>query len=447
MQIEVEISKDVYLPCFRHITEDGSEIDIELIWGGRDSGKSKFVAQHLTEECLSSEYFRCLLIKKTHESIKDAQWAMIKDTCEQWGVQDLFRFAESPLKIKCVNNNTFATRGMDQASKIRSFTNPSHVWIEEGNQLTEEDFTTILTGMRSDYGRVKIYVTFNPEATTSDFNEFWIYKMFFNNATTLSFTDTIKTEYKTGNTSRTLEVKFRSTHVTYRDNEYVDEQRIAFHESLKESNYYWYRVFTEGLWGNQENDSPWAYAYDEKKHNGIVEYNKSEITYLSFDFNRNPMCCSVIQHYNNHLKVVELIKIPRSGTDAVCQYILDNYPRAMYMVTGDYSGNNESSLFKEQVTHYTIIKSMLGLAPTQIKIQPNPRLEKNQQLVNKVLSQYKVTIDDVKAKALIFDLKNVKKRADGTIVKEDRNKPEQQADALDTFRYFVNTFMSWFEKV
>jgi hypothetical protein len=68
-------------------------------------------------------------------------------------------------------------------------------------------------------------------------------------------------------------------------------------------------------------------------------------------------------------------------------------------------------------------------------------------LVNKVLSQYKVTIDDVKSKALIFDLKNVKKRADGTIVKEDRNKPEQQADALDTFRYFVNTFMSWFEKV
>ncbi len=447
MQVEVEISQDVYLPCFRHITEDGSEIDIELIWGGRDSGKSKFVAQHLTEQCLASEYFRCLLIKKTHESIKEAQWTMIKDTCEQWGVEGLFKFTESPLKIKCINSNSFSTRGMDQPGKIRSFTNPSHVWIEEGNQLTEEDFITILTGMRSDYGRVKIYITFNPEADTSDFEEFWMYKMFFKNSSDLSFTGTTKTEFKIGGVSKTLEVKYRSTHVTYADNPYVSDQRIAFHESLKETNYYWYKVFTEGLWGNKENDSPWAYAYDEKKHTGKVEYNKAEITYLSFDFNRNPMCCSVIQHYDNHLRVVELIKLPRSGTDAVCQYILDNYPKAMYMVTGDYSGNNESSLFKEQITHYTIIKSMLGLSPAQIKIQPNPRLEKNQQLVNKVLAHYKVTIDDVKAKPLIFDLKNVKKRADGTIVKEDRNKPEQQADAIDTFRYFINTFMAWYEKM
>jgi hypothetical protein len=41
---------------------------------------------------------------------------------------------------------------------------------------------------------------------------------------------------------------------------------------------------------------------------------------------------------------------------------------------------------------------------------------------------------------LVFDLENVKRRADGTILKEDRDKPEQQADLLDCFRYLVNAF-------
>lgn len=444
--INIEIDKDVYLPSFHHLLDE-SDIDIELIWGGRDSGKSKFVAQYLTEQSLACDYFRCLLIKKTHESIKDAQWQMIKDTTEQWGLDGLFTFRTAPLSIKCANGNTFSTRGMDQASKIRSFTNPSHVWIEEGNQINEEDFITILTGMRSDHGKVKVYITFNPESTDPDFNDFWLFKMFFSHTQELSFTGEVQKKLMVKGEQKTITLKYRSTHVTYHDNEYVTDQRIAFHESLETTNFYWYRVFTLGLWGNKENDSPWAYAFDVKKHVGHVQYNKDQVTYCSFDFNRNPMTCSIIQHYEGKIRVVESIKIPKSGTDEVCDYILATYPKAMYIVTGDYSGNNESSMFKETTTHYTIIKQKLKLGNNQIRIKPNPRLEKNQQLVNKILQYYPVIIDQDKCKPLIFDLTNVKKRADGTIEKADRNKVEQQADSLDTFRYFCNIEMEWFSKI
>ncbi len=37
-------------------------------------------------------------------------------------------------------------------------------------------------------------------------------------------------------------------------------------------------------------------------------------------------------------------------------------------------------------------------------------------------------------------------KADGTIVKDDRNDPAQQADVLDTVRYWFNQFMAWFIK-
>jgi hypothetical protein len=52
----------------------------------------------------------------------------------------------------------------------------------------------------------------------------------------------------------------------------------------------------------------------------------------------------------------------------------------------------------------------------------------------------------VKAKPAIYDAEKVKTRADGTIVKDDRNDPTQQADVLDTIRYWFNQFMGWFIK-
>ncbi len=80
----------------------------------------------------------------------------------------------------------------------------------------------------------------------------------------------------------TVKLKYRSTHVTYHDNPYVTEQRIAFHESLKETNPYWYRVFTEGLFGNKQNDSPWLFTWSRDKHGAKTELHakRSEILFL-----------------------------------------------------------------------------------------------------------------------------------------------------------------------
>jgi hypothetical protein len=457
--IEVEIDKDVYLPCFHHLLPDApgsKDIDIELIWGGRDSGKSKFVAQLMTEESMSLDYFRCLLIKETHESIKDAQWQMIKDVAESdWSVDSLFKFQTSPLSIKVINNNSFLTRGMDKPGKIRSVANPSHAWGEEFNQVSEDGFITLLTGLRSDKGNVKLYITFNPEATSSDYEEFWLFKMFFKKhyPQQLSFTDELAIKTVVNGKEEIVRLRYRSTHVTYHDNPYVTPQRKAFHESLKETNPYWYQVFTLGLWGNVENDSPWAFAFNQNKHvsDGIKiphpELNRAHPVYACFDFNRNPMACGIIQWYDNQVRVLEAIKIPKSGVDAVCDFIKVNYPGCLYIVTGDYSGMTETSLFAEQVTHYKLIKHHLSLSDGQIKVQPNPKLAKNSTHVNSILAYYNVVIHGEKGKALIFDLKNVKRRADGTILKEDRDDPTQQSDSLDWFRYFCNNFLDWFKPV
>jgi hypothetical protein len=191
------------------------------------------------------------------------------------------------------------------------------------------------------------------------------------------------------------------------------------------------------------------FAFDRKKHVSFVELfaKKSEILYLSWDFNRNPTVCTVIQWpKQKEVQIIEVFKIPNVGTEGICEMVRQKYPGYLYMVTGDYSGDTVSSIFKEQVTNYTVIKKELLLNDGQIKITPNPRLEKNRTLVNAVFHSYPVTICPIKAKSAIYDCENVRSLADGSIEKKDRKNPAQQADTIDCIRYWINQFMNWYIK-
>lgn len=442
--IEIEINRDVFLDCFHHILDD-DDVDIELIWGGRDSGKSQFVAQLYTLLSLELDYFRGVLFKQTGESIQDAQWQMIKDVCEEWGVDHLFEFNSSPLKIQNEKGATFLARGMDKPGKIRSITNPSHGWIEEANQLSESGFVNILTGLRNKHGRVKLILTFNPESTETSYEDFWLYKWFFKDhfPNELSFTDSITTVIQNElGQDETIKLTYRSTHVTYHKNPFVSSQRRAFHESLKTSNYYWYQVFTLGLWGNQRNDMPWAFAFDRHKHVGRPVADRAYDLYLSFDFNRNPMCCNLFQFDGRTVRGIKSYKLPNMGVEGVCNRILVDFPGFLYIVTGDYSGDTATTLYEEQVSNYTVIKRMMNLSDAQIQIQPNPRLVKNRTVVNLALQQIPHEFHEEDQKPLIWDMENVRANGDGTIDKgagsAGRKDPTKQADNLDTYRYFAN---------
>lgn len=441
--INLNIDYDsVFLPVYKPLRE--TDARLKFLYGGRDSGKSRDIAMRKIIECLMKPHFRCILIKKTFNSIKDSQWQLIKDICEEWNIEHLFHFKTSPLEITCINGNKFICRGMDDPAKIKSINEPSEAWIEEGNQLSLEDWIYIITTLRSSRGPVGIEMSFNTE-TTVDYEEFWLYKEYFSHTTEKSFTHTKNLSVG----DEKIEIKYIAVHSTYHDNRYVSSERKAYHEGLKTLNYYWYRTFTLGEWGNEENDSPWLFAFDKRKHLSPVELfaKKSETLYLSWDFNRNPGACTVIQWYNDTVFIIEVFKIPNVGTEGICEKILEKYPGFLYMVTGDYSGDTVSSIYKEQVTNFTMIKSKLRLNSGQVKISPNPKLEKNRTLVNTVFHRYNILLCPVKAKAAQYDCENVKSLADGTIEKKNRKDPAQQADVLDTIRYFINQFLGWFAKM
>jgi len=237
-------------------------------------------------------------------------------------------------------------------------------------------------------------------------------------------------------------ITYTSTHTTYHQNKYCTPERIAALEQLSIIDPYYYQVFVKGLWGNAKNERPFIVAYDPVKHDGKPEWNPSELTYLSFDFNKNPMCCSVLQHYDGKVFVVRTIKIPNSDIYEMCDFILAYYPNATFLVTGDASGSNHSAMAPDNLNYYKIIMQKLNLGSSQFEIpNANPPLKKNRMVVNAVLATYPLVLHTTDAHALKFDFIHAEVHADGSLVKSDRDDESQQLDALDTFRYFCNTFM------
>jgi len=189
-----------------------------------------------------------------------------------------------------------------------------------------------------------------------------------------------------------------------------------------------------------------AYCYNEANHNGTTQVNPRLNVYLSFDFNKNPITCGVFQHDPVNLKWsrgIEQIKLPNSDIYKLCDYIRAKYGRYNLMITGDATGKGSSALVQDNLNYYTVIKKQLSLANGQIKVPTiNPRIKENRVLVNSFLYHADFVMDKENCKALAFDLEHARVLPDGGLDKTDRNDPTKQLDALDCFRYYLNTFFA-----
>jgi hypothetical protein len=239
----------------------------------------------------------------------------------------------------------------------------------------------------------------------------------------------------------TLAATFYYMNALPSDNAFVTPDQWQIWSRLDER---YRQQFIEGDWTDfGAGDGLWAFAFERERHVVTEEMapDPQHMLYLSFDFNRNPICCSVIQYIDQQIRVIETIKLAHSDIYALCTHILAQYHGYIYMVTGDASGKHSNAMVQDNMNYYTVIKKQLKLRDGQLQVPvSNPSLAQNQVLINTLLSKYDIRINAKKAKALIYDLRNVRMNAEGTIIKGNRADPTQQADALDTFRYYCNVF-------
>lgn len=294
-KINVTIDPEVFLPVYQHLIE--SKNNIEFLYGSRDSGKSRHIAQVLVTICMAHPKFKCPMIRKVANTVLDSQYALIKQVCEEWKVDHLFKFTTSPQpKIVCANGGSFLGRGMDDAKKIKSLTDPTHAWIEEGSDLEEDDWTIITTSLRSNNAQTQIWYSFNPDVPMQAYEEFFLYKRYFCDANgtpipELTFTRTITETIinpKTG-LEETMKLTYGCTHSTFYDNPYCPPSRKIMYENLAKTSEYYYRVYCLGLWGRRKTGGEFLREFQSNVHaKDFIAYDPFSTVHISLDSNVYP---------------------------------------------------------------------------------------------------------------------------------------------------------------
>lgn len=407
-----------------------------VMYGGSGSGKSYAIAKALVYRCVNDKYFRCIYMRKVKNDIRDSCYALLKQTIEEGGLEELFHFNSSTMTITCkINGNKFIARGMDSTEKVKSITDPSFIWLEEASEFTKEDFDQLDLRLRTDKSsHLQMILSLNPVSITN-----WIYVEFFSSAIRL----------EDGTYRPTIE----RTHLhksTYRDNKYIDQEQYGKSlERIRASDYTLYLIYSNGEWGVEDPNKLFIRNFDRELHlSSEIEYDAEREVYVSLDFNvRNTAL--IFQYTDEFIYCLREYRPENDDLEDLCKQIRADYPGAFFFVNGDASGGNGSALTKGGASAFELVRQYLGedgypLAWEQIrKPRANPRHNSSRLITNIIMKNEARTEPGRGLKIhtscleLIKDFESVK-WIDGKIDKSQDSKG--RTHCLDAFRYHI-----WFE--
>lgn len=439
--IQINIKKSAFNK--KHYPLLDNQDRIVICWGGRDSGKSWDTALKLVIKCLRQPYFKCILVRKRYNWIKDSSYEQIKKCIYHHNLERLFHFKQSPLEITCkINGNKFIARGCDDTTKLKSIVEPTDAWYEEANQLSETDWLTISQTLRSSSVPVEEHFTLNPEPE-GQVEEFWMYKRFFEGRTSNSFKEVV--EVNAGD--KVIKYGLTVVHSTYKDNNFIPDERIATLEEHKDHpDPYWYQVWTLGNWATKSVERRFFSLYDPKDHESHeAQFIPGKQIYVSMDFNMEPFAF-IFSHVwydgkGHHWHIFDEATISNANLDDGIELIRSKYGKYLHniIITGDAMGKKRDFGQRDHANYYVRIRRGLGIRDSQIETFPNPTHENSRSDCNYVFVHYPdFKIHPINAKMTSLDLRTVAADNYGNLLKKDRKKLNQRADHADCVRYMVN---------
>ncbi len=395
-----------------------------VVYGGAASGKSYAVHQLELMNIMQPGTGDTLFIRKHGADIRQSCYKLLQTLISGWKIQPLFNTWYSNDQRQITNKGTGRSiifRGIDDPEKLKSIVNIKRIVIEEANQLTFEDFLELNRRARG-LPDIQIIFILNPVSENH-----WI-KTNFCDDTSPYNNDTTVLRFTYNNNRNHTGASFLTP---------VDIKELERLKTIDENQY---RIYVLAEWGvdNHEGKFCWAFNLSQVQP---TTYNPELILWASFDFNVNPLTCTVAQILPEvqTIRAIECIKLQNSDIWKMCEQLAAAYPNALWHVTGDATGYSRSAVMQDNMNFYLIIRNKLQLTNHQILTPPsNPRIDENRIIVNATHRNWTVQIDPTRCKPLIYDLTYVEVNNQGHLLK-DRTTPSRQADFLDTWRYLINT--------
>ena len=212
--INLKIKPSVFCPIYYPYLLD-YQYRYNVFYGGRASGKTKFIMQKLLIKGLK-EKRTILLMRKQTTQLRDSVWKEILQVIDDFHLSQFFTVNKTEFRITCLINGTeFKCLGLDEPEKIKGFADISDVFLDEVTGFNQEDVELIDGTLRSPKFKLplQMYFSFNPISKAN-----FVYKYFgFDTGITPPNTFILKS--------------------TYLDNPFLGENVAERYEALKQRDY------------------------------------------------------------------------------------------------------------------------------------------------------------------------------------------------------------------
>ena len=220
IRIDLDVFNEVFIPIIQDYTHK-----FFIMVGSAGSGKSVAVAQRQIIKSVNVPNNRTLVVRNTLNSIRESCWKLIKEILSDWKLSSYVEINKSNYTITFPNGSEFVFSGVQDVERLKSLTSINDIWIEEGSEITGDDFDQLVLRARAK-GKYtnQIILTTNPTSKAS-----FIYKRWFEPGVVIPDDTVIHKS-------------------TYKNNKFLPDNYIRSLEALKITNPTYYKIYTLGEW-------------------------------------------------------------------------------------------------------------------------------------------------------------------------------------------------------
>ena len=287
------------------------------ILGGRGRGGSHFATDYALYLITRNEYFRGYFVRQVLSDIRDSLFRDFKDRIEENDTVRLsdFHIQDNAMRITHIpTGNTILSKGVSKdgsrTAKMKSLAGATHVFIEEADELKEQDFDQLDLSLRTMKAEnVQIVRVFNPPAKNH-----WIWRDY-----NLVDSDVEGYYFPVVKESSNILSIWSDYHANEAN---LQPSTMEKFESFKDTNpeYYYNQVrglVPEGLKGRVY--SGWSPITGKDFH----DVDARTIYCVDFGYSDDPTVIVALKFANDHVYVDELLYMPGIGDMDLCARLLD----------------------------------------------------------------------------------------------------------------------------
>lgn len=136
-----------------------------IVMGGRGNGRSGTASRFTVSKLLSKDYVRGAIMRATREDIRASCWGEIIDRISEQKITNAFRIVDNDMYLErgqnSIRGHGFRASSGSLTARLKSLAGYNFVWIEEAEEIGEEEFRTLDDTLRTVKGRIIIVLTLN----------------------------------------------------------------------------------------------------------------------------------------------------------------------------------------------------------------------------------------------------------------------------------------------